>query len=103
MKLPVATTALLTIGYLAAPALAAPQRVEPSSSTAQAQPTRAQVHQACTQNQAQTLPPFKDVPPGHWAFKPVMSMYYCGPGPLREAKPSPQSQQSLDENSTEQL
>jgi hypothetical protein len=38
-----------------------------------------QVLQVCTQDQADTLPnPFSDVPSTHWAYKAVMSMYYCG-------------------------
>lgn len=34
---------------------------------------------ACAQDQAQTLPsPYADVPQNHWAYKAVLSMYYCG-------------------------
>ncbi|MDF5707482.1 MAG: S-layer protein [Nostoc sp. S4] len=45
-----------------------------------------QVLNACVQNQAQTLPnPFTDVPSDHWAFKAVMTMYYCGA--FRKATP----------------
>jgi len=62
--------------------------IKSGTPTAQANPTREQVIQACTQKQAETLPvPFTDVSPDHWAFKPVMSMYYCGPGPFRATTP----------------
>lgn len=38
-----------------------------------------QVLQACAQDKADTLPiPFSDISPTDWAFKAVMSMYYCG-------------------------
>ncbi|MEG4589917.1 hypothetical protein QUA54_32580 [Microcoleus sp. MOSTC5] len=41
---------------------------------------------ACVQNQAETLPnPFSDVPSNHWAYKAVLTMYYCGA--YREATP----------------
>ncbi|MEH2069054.1 MAG: S-layer protein [Nostoc sp.] len=49
-------------------------------------PASNQVLNACVQNQAQTLPnPFTDVPSDHWAFKAVMTMYYCGA--FRKATP----------------
>ncbi|MFQ4142148.1 S-layer protein [Chlorogloeopsis sp. ULAP02] len=45
------------------------------------------VSKACVQNQAETLPnPFSDVPSNHWAFKAVMTMYYCGA--FRQATPA---------------
>ncbi|MDZ8027045.1 MAG: S-layer protein [Nostoc sp. DedQUE11] len=48
--------------------------------------TSNEVVNACTQNQAQTLPnPFTDVPSDHWAFKAVMTMHYCGA--FRQATP----------------
>lgn len=38
-----------------------------------------EVLQACAQDKADTLPiPFSDLSPTDWAFKAVMSMYYCG-------------------------
>ena len=64
----------------------------------QAQPTSAdRVLQACSQDRADTLPnPFKDVSPNHWAFKAVMSVYYCGAYtgalPLERVKPFLQQQ-----------
>ncbi len=78
-----------------------PNRVESGTPTAQANPTREQVIQACTQKQAETLPtPFTDVPPDHWAFKPVMSMHFCGPGPFRATTPA-QSQTPLNGSKAE--
>lgn len=45
-----------------------------------------QVINACVQNRAETLPiPFSDISPNHWAFKAVMTMYYCGA--FRQATP----------------
>jgi len=50
------------------------------------QPTTQQVLAACVENKAETLPiPFTDVSPDHWAFKAVMTMYYCGA--FRQATP----------------
>ncbi|WP_009634219.1 hypothetical protein [Synechocystis sp. PCC 7509] len=66
-----------------------------------------QVLNACVQNQAETLPvPFSDVPPDHWAFKAVMTMYYCGafrqatpPALFERLKPTQSQTQSQAENS----
>lgn len=45
----------------------------------QAPPTREEILNACRQNQADRLPnPYTDVEPTHWAYKAVLSMYYCG-------------------------
>ncbi|MEG3882817.1 hypothetical protein QT971_01235 [Microcoleus sp. herbarium19] len=50
------------------------------------QQTREQILNACVQNRAETLPnPFSDVPRNHWAYKAVLTMYYCGA--YREATP----------------
>lgn len=57
-----------------------------SPPVAQSQPVRRDVLNACVQNRAETLPnPFTDVSPEHWAFKAVMTMYYCGA--FRQATP----------------
>ncbi len=41
--------------------------------------TREQILQACAANQADTLPsPFSDVVPTDWAYKAVLTLYYCG-------------------------
>jgi hypothetical protein len=59
---------------------------QPNNSLVQAQPTREQILNACVQNRAETLPnPFSDVPSNHWAYKAVLTMYYCGA--YREATP----------------
>jgi hypothetical protein len=49
-------------------------------------PTREEVVNACIQNQADRLPnPYIDVKPTHWAYKAVLSLYYCGA--FRQATP----------------
>ncbi|MFS8867250.1 hypothetical protein [Synechococcus sp. H65.1] len=41
--------------------------------------TTEQILQACAANQADTLPsPFPDVAPTDWAYKAVLTLYYCG-------------------------
>lgn len=41
--------------------------------------TTEQILQACAANQADTLPsPFPDVVPTDWAYKAVLTLYYCG-------------------------
>lgn len=73
-----ATAALLSLASLA-PAQAEMAQVEPGTPATEASPTPEQVLQACAQDQAQTLPsPYTDVPQNHWAYKAVLSMYYCG-------------------------
>lgn len=48
--------------------------------------TKAEILDACVRNQAETLPnPYTDVEPTHWAYKAVLSMYYCGA--FRQATP----------------
>lgn len=87
MKLPILITTLLIPLCIAPPASAQNSETYRSNAqTAQAQPTAQQVLDACVQNRAETLPiPFTDVSPDHWAFKAVMTMYYCGA--FREATP----------------
>ncbi|MEG5060148.1 S-layer protein [Microcoleus sp. A2-C5] len=56
-----------------------PARVKPNNSLVQVQPTREQILDACVLNRAETLPnPFTDVPSNHWAYKAVLTIYYCG-------------------------
>ncbi len=51
----------------------------PSNSTVVDQLNREVVRSACQQNRADSLPnPFVDVPANHWAYKAVLTMYYCG-------------------------
>ncbi|MEG4329847.1 S-layer protein [Microcoleus sp. herbarium5] len=81
MKLSIfAIATLLTYPGLFAPANAQnTAQVKPSNSLVQVQPAREQILNACVQNQAETLPnPFTDVPSNHWAYKAVLTMYYCG-------------------------
>jgi hypothetical protein len=60
-----------------------------------------QVLDACVRNQAETLPiPFSDLSPNHWAFKAVMTMYYCGA--FRQATPASLLQQR-ESSQNEQL
>ncbi|MEG3990751.1 S-layer protein [Microcoleus sp. S28C3] len=81
------TATLLMYTGLLAPANAQnTAQVKPNNSLVQVQTTREQVLNACIQNRAETLPnPFTDVPSNHWAYKAVLTMYYCGP--YREATP----------------
>jgi hypothetical protein len=81
MKLRIlATAALLATAWFAMPVKAQnTETVQPVTPSAQAQPSGDQVLQASSQDRVDSLPnPFKDVPPNHWAFKAVMSIYYCG-------------------------
>ena len=74
-------------------------QVKPNNSLVQVQPTREQILNACVQNQAETLPnPFSDVPPNHWAYKAVLTMYYCGA--YREATPPALIQELLESGQT---
>lgn len=103
MQLKTLATAALMSACLAAPVQAeSPKDVRSGAPTAQVNPTREQIIQACTQKRAETLPvPFTDVSPDHWAFKPVMSMHFCGPGPFR-ATTSEQTQKFLDGGKAQQ-
>ena len=95
MKLQIlALVALLSTTALTAPVKAQePATVSPPTPTTQPQTTRDQVANACIQNQAEKLPvPFSDVSPNHWAFKAVMTMYYCGA--FRQAAPPALFQQT---------
>jgi len=96
MKLKTLAAVIVLLTAVATPLKAvSPKDVQPTTPIAQAQPTPVQVVAACTQNRVQSLPnPFTDVSPDHWAFKAVMSMYYCGPGSFSTTPPA-QSQQSL--------
>lgn len=69
MKLQLLTTiAVLTTSFVA-----------PVSAQNQPNLKTTQVLQACAEDKADTLPiPFTDLSPTDWAFKAVMSMYYCG-------------------------
>ena len=56
-----------------------PAQPKQNNSLVQVQPTREQILNVCVQNRAETLPnPFADVPSNHWAYKAVLTMYYCG-------------------------
>lgn len=82
------TAGLLTI--LSAPLPASAENLQligQRESLSQGPVTKAQVLNACVQNRAETLPnPYTDVAPTHWAYKAVLSLYYCGA--FREATPS---------------
>jgi hypothetical protein len=97
MKLKLFTAiALLTTSSFVAPINAQnAQSVKPV--TPQAQVSGDQVLEACSQDRADTLPiPFSDLSPSDWAFKAVMSLYYCGAYhgaiPLERVKPFFQQQ-----------
>ncbi len=58
--------------------------------------TTEQILQACASNQADTLPsPFPDVVPSDWAYKAVLTLYYCGA--YRGAIPPEQFQRYLEQ------
>ncbi|MEG5018731.1 MULTISPECIES: S-layer protein [unclassified Microcoleus] len=75
-----AIATLLTYPGLFAPAKAQnTAQIKQNNSLVQVQPTREQILNACVQNRAETLPnPFTDIPSNHWAYKAVLTMYYCG-------------------------
>jgi hypothetical protein len=101
MKLSIfATATLLMYTGLLAPAKAQnTAQVKPNNSLVQVQPTREQILNACVQSQVETLPnPFTDVPSNHWAYKPVLTMYYCGV--YREATPPALIQELLQSTQT---
>lgn len=80
------TTLLIYTGWLAPANAQNTAQAQPNNSLVQVQPRREQILNACVQNQAETLPnPFSDVPSDHWAYKAVLTMYYCGA--YREATP----------------
>ena len=97
MKLSIFGTAtLLMYTGLLAPANAQnTAQVKPNNSLVQVQPTPEQILNACVQNQVETLPnPFTDVPSNHWAYKAVLTMYYCGA--YREGTPPALIKESLE-------
>ncbi|HEY9741533.1 MAG TPA: hypothetical protein V6C90_13665 [Coleofasciculaceae cyanobacterium] len=81
MKLRLLTTVALltTVGFVAPVEAQTSQPVEPTTPSIQTQVSGDQVLQACSQDRADTLPiPYSDISPKDWAFKAVMSVYYCG-------------------------
>ncbi|MEG4394306.1 S-layer protein [Microcoleus sp. BROC3] len=97
MKISIFGTAiLLTSTGLLAPANAqTTAQLKPNNSLVQVQPAREQILNACVQNQVETLPnPFTDVPSNHWAYKAVLTMYYCGA--YREGTPPALIKESLE-------
>ncbi|MEG4964603.1 MULTISPECIES: S-layer protein [unclassified Microcoleus] len=81
VKLRIVSAAILLISAsCSSPALAQnPAQPKQNNSLVQVQPTQEQILNACVQNQVETLPnPFTDVPSNHWAYKAVLTMYYCG-------------------------
>ncbi len=101
MKLTIFAAAILLIsaGFSAPVKAQNTAQVKPNNSLVQVQPTREQILNACVQNQAETLPnPFSDVPPNHWAYKAVLTMYYCGA--YREATPPALIKELLESGQT---
>jgi hypothetical protein len=90
------TIILLISACCSSPAQAQnPAQIKQNNSLVQVQPAREQILNACVQNQAETLPnPFTDVPSNHWAYKAVLTMYYCGP--YREGTPPDLIKESLE-------
>lgn len=76
-----------------------PAPIKQNNSLVQVQTAPEQILNACVQNQAETLPnPFTDVPSNHWAYKAVLTMYYCGA--YREATPPALIQELLESGQT---
>ncbi|MEW5858919.1 MAG: S-layer protein [Cyanobacteriota bacterium] len=104
MKLKIATAIFLAaIGFLAPAKAQDPEPLSPTTPSSPAQPTSDPVLEACAQDQADTLPnPFSDVPSNHWAFKAVLSMYYCGAyrGSSSPEKVKPFLQQQVPQQSS---
>ena len=101
MKLTIFATATLLISTsIFAPAKAEnTAQAKQNNSLVQVQVIREQILNACVQNQAETLPnPFSDVPSNHWAYKAVLTMYYCGA--YREATPPALIKESLESGDT---
>jgi hypothetical protein len=97
MKLSIFGTATLLIytGLLAPANAQKTAQVQQNNSSVQVHTTREQVLNACIQNRAETLPnPFTDVPSNHWAYKAVLTMYYCGA--YREGTPPALIKESLE-------
>jgi hypothetical protein len=84
---PLISITLLTIIGSFTPLKAQEQHLNQSPILGQfSTPTREEVVNACIQNQADRLPnPYIDVEPTHWAYKAVLSLYYCGA--FRQATP----------------
>ena len=96
---PVATILLLTsvVGSIN-PAKAESPSINTSQTVISSTPTKAEILNACVRNQAETLPnPYTDVEPTHWAYKAVLSMYYCGA--FRQATPPALIEQLLQSDS----
>lgn len=88
MKLTTISTTLLlaSLSYINPAYAAESESVNPSQTILAATPTKAEILNACVQNRADTLPnPYIDVEPTHWAYKAVLSLYYCGA--FRQATP----------------
>ncbi|MBD2481761.1 S-layer protein [Planktothrix sp. FACHB-1365] len=85
--LPLISITLLTIIGLFTPLKAEEKPLNISQDFEQiSAPTREEIINACIQNQADRLPnPYIDVEPTHWAYKAVLSLYYCGA--FRQATP----------------
>lgn len=79
MKLSI-VVALLATSCVAARAEAKNlQPVEPVTPLVTEQPSAERILSNCAADKADTLPnPFTDLPSNHWAYKAVLSMYYCG-------------------------
>lgn len=91
---------LSTIAVLTTASFITPASAQNAPNVKPVQISADQVLQACAQDQADTLPiPFSDISPTDWAFKAVMSMYYCGAYrgsvPPEQVKPFLQPQSPL--------
>jgi hypothetical protein len=96
----IATIVLTGIVSPASAQVSSPTTAERRAQT-QAQPTSKEILEACVQNRAETLPnPYTDVSPDHWAYKAVLTMYYCGA--YRQATPPSLIKRLTEENPAQQ-
>lgn len=98
----IATVALLASAGFVTPVKAQNrENISPIQPSAQTQPSSDRVLQACSRDAADTLPnPFLDVSPNDWAFKDVLSIYYCGA--YRGAIPPDKARELLQQQSSNQ-
>jgi hypothetical protein len=95
-------TLLATFGFLA-PTQSSKYRTFHSTTPSSQTPTNFRSSlEACSRDAADTLPnPYRDVSPSDWAYKAVLSMYYCGAyrGSISPAKVKPFLEQQVPRSS----
>jgi len=94
---------LITVGICGASSLPGRSQTlppNPPNPSERSALTKEEVLTACVQERAETLPQlYTDVPPDHWAFKPVQTMAYCGA--YRSATPPALIEELLNSDNNE--